>query len=321
MPIRKLEIVVPVYNESLTIEEFFRRFSNAIDDLVAPNWDITLVLVNDGSKDSTSLLIERLVENKNSFAIKVLSLSRNFGHQQAVWAGMEHCEKDSCVMVMDADLQDPPEMIAKFISGLEAFDVVMAERVSRNDSILKKFSASVFYGILGNLSEGVIRSNIGDFWALSERAKNNLLKYGEELKFLRGLVSNLGYQVKIIEYDRDARYAGKTHYSFFKMIQLAIAGVTGFTIKPLIYTVYIAISISALLLPAAFFLVWSRLMGNSAISPGLTFVGVVVIISISLQFIVLSVLALYLARIAIEVKKRPVYILDNVYKKARRGIK
>jgi dolichol-phosphate mannosyltransferase len=122
----------------------------------------------------------------------------------------------------------------------------------------------------------------------------------------------------MIEYDRDARYAGTTHYTFFKMIQLAIAGVTGFTIKPLIYSVYIAITISALLLPAAIFLTWSRIFGDSQISPGLTFVGVVVIISISLQFSVMSVLALYVARIAIEVKKRPVYILENIYQRAKR---
>ena len=310
---RKLEIVVPVFNESLTIDEFYRRFSLAINGIDDSEWNITLILVNDGSKDTTYEKIQYLTRGKNSFEVKVLSLSRNFGHQQAVWAGIEHASQDSCVMVMDSDLQDPPEMVAEFICALEKFDVVMAQRTSRNDSISKKLFASVFYGILENLSGGVVKSNVGDFWALSERAKNSLLKYGEELKFLRGLVSDLGYEVKILEYNRDARFAGETHYSVFKMIQLAIAGVTGFTIKPLIYTVYVAIAMSTLLFSAAIFLVWSRLYGDSQVSPGLTFVGVVMIISISLQFIVMSVIALYVARIAIEVKKRPQYILDEMY--------
>jgi dolichol-phosphate mannosyltransferase len=318
MPVRKLEIVVPVFNESQTIEEYFRRFSGSVGDLNNPNWEVTLILVNDGSRDSTAEIIKRITQTKNEFGLKVLTLSRNFGHQQAVWAGIEHTSKDSCVMVMDADLQDPPEMIAEFISGLEECDVVMAHRATRKDSAVKKTVAAIFYGILGNLSGGVVKPNVGDFWAISERAKENLLKYAEELKFLRGLVSDLGYQVKMIEYDRDARYAGTTHYTILKMIQLAIAGVTGFTIKPLIYSVYIAITISALLLPAAIFLAWSRIFGTSEISPGLTFVGVVVIISISLQFIVMSVLALYVARIAIEVKKRPIYILEDIYERAKR---
>jgi dolichol-phosphate mannosyltransferase len=318
MPVRKLDIVVPVFNESQTIEEYFRRFSKSVRDLNKPNWKVTLIFVNDGSKDSTAEILERITQSKNRFDVKVLTLSRNFGHQQAVWAGVEHSSRDSCVMVMDADLQDPPEMISNFISGLEECDVVMARRATRNDSAVKKTSASLFYRILGKLSGGAVRSNIGDFWALSERAKVNFLLYKEELKFLRGIVSDLGYQVKIIDYNRDARYAGTTHYTILKMIQLAIAGVTGFTIKPLIYTVYIAIIFSALLLPAAIFLTWNRIFGTSEISPGLTFVGVVVIISISLQFIVMSVLALYVARIAIETKKRPVYILENIYHRVKR---
>jgi len=318
---RLLEIVVPVFNEHETIIEFLRRITCTITDLQPPNWKISLILVNDGSSDSTAEKLEKYTEQKNIFDVTILTLSRNFGHQQAVWAGIEHTSEQSCVMVMDADLQDPPEMIISFLNGLDDFDVVVAQRTSREDTFVKKFSASIFYGILGKLSGGAVRANVGDFWALSERAKNNLLKYGEELKFLRGLVSDLGYPVKIIEYKRDARYAGETHYTFFKMVQLAIAGVTGFTIKPLVYTVYIAISISSLLFPAALFLAWSRLVGQSVISPGLTFVGVVVILSISLQFVVLSVIALYVARIAIEVKKRPVYILENVLHKSRDNIK
>ena len=319
-PKRLLEIIVPVLNESQTIHEFFRRFTNSLNNLEFPNGKISLTLVDDGSSDSTANELEVLTKRKYNFDITVLTLSRNFGHQQAVWAGIEHSSQQSCVLVMDADLQDPPERIADFLRELENFDVVIAQRISRQDSFTKRFFASIFYGILERLSGGVIRANVGDFWALSERAKNNLLKYGEELKFLRGLVSDLGYTVKVIQYDRDARYAGETHYTLFKMIQLAIAGITGFTIKPLIYTVYIAISISGLLLPAAFFLAWSRLIGQSVISPGLTFVGVVVIISISLQFVVMAVLALYVARIAIEVKKRPVYILENSYGKSKEDI-
>lgn len=308
---RLLDVVVPVFNECETLVEFFRRFNNAIGELELPTWKISLIFVNDGSTDSTSDILNKLLEHKYIFDLKVLNLSRNFGHQQAVWAGIENSGAKSCVLVMDADLQDQPEKIREFLLALAEYDVVMAQRISRNDSAIKKMFASIFYGILSKLSGGSVRANVGDFWALSERAKRNLLRYNEELKFLRGLVSDLGFPVKVIEYSRDARYAGRTKYSLFKMIQLAIAGVTGFTIKPLIYTVYVAIFLSFLLFPAAVFLVWSRVIGDSVISPGLTFVGVVVIISIGMQFVVLSVLALYLARIALEVKKRPIYILES----------
>ena len=312
---RELSIVVPVYNENETIQEFFRRTKNAIDNLNFPNWSISLILVNDGSNDSTAERLKELIRDMNNFSTAVVTLSRNFGHQQAVWAGIENSDQGSCILVMDADLQDPPEMIGDFLQGLEECDVIIAHRKSRADSFSKKFFAHIFYGISGKLSDGRERGNIGDFWALSERARSALLEYREELKFLRGLVSELGFPVKVLQYDRDARYAGKTKYSLLKMIQLAIAGVTGFTIQPLIYTVYVAIIVALLLFPAAIFLAWSRFVGESVISPGLTFVGIVVIISIGLQFVVLSVLALYIARIAIEVKNRPVYILDSIVKK------
>lgn len=309
---RLLEVVVPIFNESETLVEFFRRFNNAVGELNLPGWKVSLIFVNDGSTDSTSEILHGLLEHKYKFDLTVLNLSRNFGHQQAVWAGIEYTTTESCVLVMDSDLQDQPEKIREFLLALEEFDVVVAQRISRDDSLFKKMFASIFYGILSKLSGGSVRANVGDFWALSERAKNTLLRYQEELKFLRGLVSDLGFPVKVIQYSRDARYAGRTKYSLFKMVQLAIAGVTGFTIKPLIYIVYVAILLSSLLFPAGVFLIWSRVIGDSVISPGLTFVGVVVIISIGMQFVVLSVLALYLARIAIEVKKRPIYILESV---------
>ena len=316
--VRVLNIVVPVFNESATISEFFRRIESAIDSLRFPHWKVALIFVNDGSTDSTLEQLNEIINKQNKFEVYIINLSRNFGHQQAVWAGIENSESDACVLVMDADLQDPPEMIAEFIIGLDENDVVMARRASRSDSLAKKFFAKLFYTFLENLSGGTMRPNIGDFWALSERAKMALLQYSEELKYLRGLVSELGLSIKIIDYNRDSRYAGETHYSVIKMMQLAIAGITGFTIKPLIYTVYIAIGISMLLIPASIYLVWSRFAGQSTISPGLTYVGVILILSISLLFGVLSILALYIARIAIEVKKRPIYILDSVIVKGKR---
>lgn len=315
---RKLNIVVPVFNEAATLDEFYRRIQEAINDLNAPNWSVTLTFVNDGSTDASEHILEGIVSNCTDFNITVIKLSRNFGHQQAVWAGIEKSEKFSCVLVMDSDLQDPPEMIKDFIAELEESDVVIAQRRRRADSHAKKLFANIFYKIIGILSDDAVRANVGDFWALSERAKDSLLSYNEELKFLRGLVSQLGFRTKVLSYDRDQRYAGKTHYTIFKMIQLAIAGITGFTIKPLIYTIYVAVVVSLMLMPAALFLAWTRLSGDSVISPGLTFVGIVIIIAIGLQFIVLAVIALYIARIAIEVKKRPVYILDTVSKRIDR---
>lgn len=309
---RILCVVVPVYNESETINEFHNRLFRALIKLRISEWDFQIIFVNDGSSDDTMEKLLMIQEMGSSIETSIISLSRNFGHQEAVWAGIENSPRHSCVLVMDADLQDPPELIEEFIVGLENNDIVMGKRRSRKDSFGKKLFARLFYFILGNLSDGVVMADVGDFWALSERAKKTLLRYPEELKFLRGLITVIGFPTKVIFYDRDVRFAGKTHYSIIRMIKLAIAGMTGFTIKPLIYTVYAAIGVSAVLFPTVLFLAYSRITGTSQISPGLTFVGIVVIMSIALLFIVQSVIALYVARIAIEVKRRPVYVLDTV---------
>jgi len=311
---RYLEIIVPVYNEEDSIEEFYRRLENVLKSINTDEWKISVTFVNDGSTDETSVRLSSIVRPGKGLDFTILKLSRNFGHQQAVWAGIENSPRESSVLVIDSDLQDPPELIPSFLEAFNSADIVVAQRTSRDDSALKRLFATFFYRIMTNLSSGAVKANVGDFWAISGRAKAALLSHREELKFLRGLVIGLGFPISFIQYDRDARYAGKTHYSVFKMIQLAIAGLTGFSIKPLIFTVYIAISMSVLLFPAAVFLGWSRVNGQAAISPGLTYVGIVTIISISLLFVVLAVLALYIARIAIEVKRRPVYILDEQIK-------
>lgn len=308
---RKLSIVIPVYNESETINEFYLRLISALKSQASKNWNISLIFVNDGSTDDSFEKLLQLQMQEKDFLIEIVDLSRNFGHQQAVWAGIEHSTSKSCVLVMDGDLQDPPEVIPDFIEGLEKYEVVIGKRVSRKDSFWKKIFAKSFYSILGNLSEGLVQSDVGDFWAISERAKLVLLTYPEELKFLRGLISHIGFSSTNIPYNRDARFAGKTHYSVFKMVQLAIAGITGFTIKPLVYTVYVAIVSSGVLTLSALFLIYIRIKDSSPISPGLTFVGVMIITSIGLLFNVLAVLSLYIARIAIEIKRRPVYIVNS----------
>jgi len=308
---RELSIVIPIYNESETVDEFYARLVKVLKSQKSTDWNFSLIFVNDGSTDDTLVKLRglQLVDRKIPF--RIINLSRNFGHQQAVWAGIENSTEKSCVLVIDSDLQDPPEVIPDFIKGLEKHEVVIGKRISRQDRFWKKTFANIFYSILGNLSEGLVQSNVGDFWALSERAKLVLLAYPEELKFLRGLISHIGFSSIIVPYNRDGRFAGKTHYSVFKMVQLAIAGITGFSIKPLVYTVYVAMAFSFILTLSALFLVYTRIRDSSPISPGLTFVGVIVIVSISLLFNVLAVLSLYIARIAIEIKRRPVYILNS----------
>lgn len=308
---RELSIVIPIYNESETVDEFYARLVKVLKSQKSTNWNFSLIFVNDGSTDDTLLKLRGLQLADRKIPFKIINLSRNFGHQQAVWAGIENSTEKSCVLVMDSDLQDPPEVIPEFIKGLEKHEVVIGKRISRKDRFWKKTLANIFYSILGNLSEGLVQSNVGDFWALSERAKLVLLTYPEELKFLRGLISHIGFSSIIVPYNRDGRFAGKTHYSVFKMVQLAIAGITGFSIKPLVYTVYVAMAFSFVLTLSALFLVYTRIRDSSPISPGLTFVGVVIIVSISLLFNVLAVLSLYIARIAIEIKRRPVYILNS----------
>ncbi len=307
-PMLKLDIVSPVYNEELGIYSF-------LDSLVATlssingSIDVQIVLVNDGSTDKTLSLLS---EYSSSVEIRVIDLSRNFGHQAAVWAGLNETRKDAYSIVMDADLQDPPHLIhdiaVEIGSGKE---VILMRRRSRDDSFLKRIFAQMFYFLQEKLTDGRTKKNVGDFFCLSPRARDTLLQYGESVKFIRGLVTEIGFDTVILNFDRQKRDKGKTHYSVKQMFMLALSSITGFTIKPLILVVYAAFFGSFVSLITIFYVLYLKFFSDTQLQPGWSFLAISLLWLSALILMSLAVLALYLARAIQELKNRPIYTVKN----------
>jgi dolichol-phosphate mannosyltransferase len=230
--------------------------------------------------------------------LKTLHLSRNFGHQPAVWAGIERAKADSWIIVMDSDLQDPP---IEIISILEVFltgtDVVFMKRRSRQDGFWKVFFAKRYYAFQAMITGEITYSNIGDFYGLSPRAKSSLLLHTEKVKYIRGMVAQLGFNQCILEYDREKRVAGKTHYTIAKMFSLAVAGVTGFSIRPLFWVGYAALIGAAIAVISAVYVLILRIVDGSSLQPGWAFLSLSLLLLSALQLMGLASIALYVGRI------------------------
>src|SRR3990167_5570991 len=227
-----LSIIVPVYNEEKNIHPFLDRLL----PVIAP-YSHEIIFVNDGSYDQTVQTVKKIaLKNKN---IKLLSFYRNFGHQMALTAGYEHAKGD-CIVTIDADLQDPPEIIPKMVEKWEkGSKVIYARREKRDvDSIFKKTTAALFYRLINFLSDSPIPQEVGDFRLLDKEVVAFLNKLPERSRFLRGLVAWGGYPADYIYFVREKRYAGVTHYTFSKMLNFALEGITSFSVKPLRLSIY-----------------------------------------------------------------------------------
>jgi dolichol-phosphate mannosyltransferase len=302
-------VVSPVYNEEECLHEFTRRMARVVDSLAEIDVTIKVLFVNDGSTDRTVNILKDITTSNSSF--NSINLSSNFGHQAAVWCGLESVNPDHYVIVMDVDLQDPPEILPRVIELSKNHDVVLTKRRSRVDSKLKKLTASIYYKLLDNLSDGKVISNSGDFYMLSPNARKALLQHSESVKYIRGLIANLGFSSFTLAYDRDGRYAGSTHYTITKMFRLALAGVTGFSIKPLIYVTYTAISVSGITIIGSLYVFFLRFFKSNEFSPGIVSIILIQLLLGALILASLSVLSLYVARITLEVKKRPLYFIQS----------
>ena len=224
-----LSIVSPAYNEAENIEAFYSRVLNSTSEL---NLEIEIIYVNDGSNDNTIEIIDQQCEKDER--ITVIDLSRNFGKEIALTAGLDHASGDA-VIVIDSDLQDPPELIPKLVEEwLNGNDVVNAKRKKRKgEGFLKKITSYMYYRLLFRLSDINIPMDTGDFRLLNKNALHALLKLREKHRYMKGLFSWVGFKQKEIEYERDARYKGKTKWSFFGLFNLAFDGLTSFSILPL----------------------------------------------------------------------------------------
>jgi dolichol-phosphate mannosyltransferase len=305
-----------MYNEEEGILHFIEEMGAMSQTFNKENIEFDLLLVDDGSSDETL----DIVKNSNAtLPIAFLELSRNFGHQAAVWAGIENSNSESFIVVMDADLQDHPREILRIVEAFQdGADVVLMRRRTRKDRFWKKQFASVYYRLQSKIIGNRNFRNIGDFYGISPRAKLSLLQYQEEVKYIRGIVACLGYNQRIIEYDRLDRFAGKTHYSPGKMFTLAVAGITGFSVQPLIWVVYFALGGSGISFIGAIYVIYLKLDNSIKLQPGWAFLSVSLLLLFSLVLISLASISLYLARVVQESKKRPVYITKTYFDPQRK---
>jgi polyisoprenyl-phosphate glycosyltransferase len=297
-----LSVVAPMYNEEGTLEAFYERVCSALADV-----PFELIAVNDGSSDSTAALLSRLADDDPR--LRVISLSRNFGHQAALTAGLDHARGDAVAM-LDADLQDPPELIPKMLHHWrEGSDVVYAVRVQRpGEPWFRARATKWFYKLFGRISEVEYLSDAGDFRLLDRRALDALSGMRERNRFLRGMSVWLGFTQTAVPYDRDVRYAGETHYPFRKLVGLAIDGLSSFSRAPLRFAAVIGFAVSALAfigIPTAAIL---RLVGAYKVQ-GVASLTLLILALGGIQLVTLGIIGEYLGRIYDEVKRRPLYIV------------
>lgn len=302
-----VSLVVPVFNEAEVLGAFYERATRALSAL--PGMAYEIVFVDDGSRDGSYGQLATFAADDSR--IRVLKLSRNFGHQVAITAGIDHAQGD-CVVIMDADLQDPPEVVASMIEQWrQGFDVVYGIRSDRaGETQLKLATARLFYRLLGRLTNIHIPANVGDFRLVSRRVVEQLKVLREKDRFVRGLVSWVGFPQTGIVYKRDQRHAGATKYPFRKMLSFAFDGITSFSTMPLklaTWTGWAAAVLAVLYLLSVFV---QKLLGYTV--DGWATIMVAMLFMGSVQLICLGILGEYLGRIFNEVKPRPMYIVEEV---------
>ena len=304
----QLSIVVPFYCEESNIEHLFERLESVLGQI---GLSYEIVCVDDGSKDRT---LERLIEHhhRNS-KIKVVALSRNFGKETALTAGINHT-RGQAVIPIDADLQDPPELISDMVQlWQEGYDVVYAKRrIREGETWLKKLTANGFYRTIGQLSRVPIPKDTGDFRLLDRQVVEALKQLPERTRFMKGLFAWVGYKQTCITYDRAPRYSGNTKWNYWYLWNFAIDGITSFSMAPLKVSSYAGIAISSMaLLYASFLVIRTLILGIDV--PGYASLMVAILFMGGIQLISLGVIGEYLGRVYEEVKGRPLYFVREFY--------
>jgi dolichol-phosphate mannosyltransferase len=303
----RFSIVAPAFNEEQTLPEFCRHVRDVMDEVGEP-WE--LVLINDGSSDGTREVAHRLHDEDPRVCI--IDFARNFGHQLAVTAGLDHARGDA-VVVIDSDLQDPPEVIPRLIERWrEGYQVVYGVRSEREgETWFKLFTARLFYRIIGALTDVDIPMEAGDFRLMDRQVVDDLRDMREHHRFIRAMTSWVGYRQVGVEYERHARFAGETKYPFYKMFRLALDAVTGFSDLPLRLSYLVGFLLLAIGLIAGLVLLVLRLMGQAPLAGQGTLLAVVLILS-GTQLVFLGIIGEYLSRIYNEVRGRPLYTINEL---------
>ena len=305
---KKISAIIPMYNEEKVVKECYKRMTNVLTNL--NDYDYEIVFIDDGSKDKTFNLLQEIAILDTK--VKIISFTRNFGHQSAVIAGLKVVDGE-CAIIIDADLQDPPELIPDMIKLWEAGNkIIYGKRKKRKgESIFKISSAKIFYKTLNMLADVEIPRDTGDFRLVDKEAINVINKMPEHNKFLRGLWSWTGFKQVPFEYERDKRFAGKTKYPFRKMMKLAQDGIIGFSTKPL--KIVGALGIASILI-SIIILVYALIsyaFKLNNLEPGWTSIMVTVTLFAGVQLVSLWIISEYIGRIYDEVKSRPQYIISK----------
>jgi len=303
-----LSIVAPCYNEEANLAALHARVA-AVAQAVAPD-DYEIVLVNDGSSDGSWEIMQELARHEER--VLAINLSRNHGHQLALTAGLDLCS-GARILIIDADLQDPPELLPAMVAQMEASgaDVVYGVRRARaGETALKRSTAKIFYRGMSRLASIDIPRDTGDFRLMSRRALDALLSLPEQARFIRGMVAWIGFRQLPFLYDRASRHAGRSHYSWSKMVRFALDAVTGFSTAPLRLASHFGLILIGGLMLLMTYIAIRWLTGN--VVPGWTSLMVVIVLLGAAQMLVLGLIGEYLGRLFIEAKRRPLYIVSEI---------
>jgi len=303
----KISIILPCYNEEKNINEIY---SKLLKTLLSIKIDYEIIFIDDGSTDNS---LEKMKElhNKDKKVV-VIEFSRNFGHQASICCGLDYSNGDA-VLMMDADLQHPIEIIPELIKKWEdGFDIVNTQRKDAgNVSLLKKYSAKIFYNLINIIGDIKVPENSADFRLIDKKAVKYLRQLSEKTKFYRGLIQWVGFKQTLVSYNVEPRKKGKTKYSFFKMIRFALDGILSFSTFPLQIAFFLGLIVSIFSFSYAAFAIYIKIFTSTAV-PGWTSVLASVLFLGGIQLIILGIMGEYLNKIYIELKGRPSYVINNI---------
>ncbi len=300
----KYTVIVPVYNEELVVKETYKRLKKVMD---TTEESYELLFVNDGSKDDTASILKTICAGDPN--VRLVDFSRNFGHQIAITAGMDNATGQA-IVVIDADLQDPPEVILKMIEKWEeGYEVVYGKRtVRKGETFFKKCTAAIFYRFLKSMTNVEIPVDTGDFRLIDRKVCDVMRGLTEQNRYVRGLVSWVGFRQTAVEYVREERFAGETKYPLKKMLKFAMDGITSFSYKPLKMATYLGFTLSALSFLYLIIVLYLKLALNSTVQGWASILAVNLFFN-GIMLVILGIIGEYIGRIYDESKKRPLYIM------------
>lgn len=304
---KKVSILIPAYNEEEVLYTLYDRLENVINKL--NNYEFEVLLINDGSKDNTLNILREL--RKRDKRMCYINLSRNYGKETAMIAGLDYVTGGCCI-ILDADLQDPPELIEEMLKYWEqGYDDVYAKRKSRaGESFMKKFTSSLFYKMLQKSTRIPIQKNTGDFRLLDRRCVDALRKFRESERYTKGMFSWIGFNKKEILFDRDPRVAGSTKWNYWKLIDLAIEGITSFTTKPLRISSFLGVIISFCAFVYIVIIIARTLIMGEAVKGYPSLMAVILFLG-GVQLLSLGIIGEYIGRVFNETKRRPLYFVEE----------